>query len=366
MPKIFPHILITRYGIGVSSADWYTYKARLFRSITLPSIASQSREKFFWMIVIDSAIPPASLAELSQAIQPYSFIHLVTLDTRDQPRMVHGGFSGIYERCQQYLLARGLIEDPTDYVITSLIDDDDAWNRNVVSRIDRHVEEHSARLCATESDSNRGFLIRHSVGLFMTFTNGILWDVASNRFQQVKQHPHSMSVFVFARFSSNVAACSVRHGSWHNYTSCVGFESHVIDEADVEGQPMWIYLRHPRAISQIPGPSTGDLVDVSMLERFRSFFAIDTVALAEYKKSIETKGEHHSGSPDEAKFELLDLQFRIAAYRKQIECLSTELINWPVQGLTEEFLRLQYLKNSAVEKLSGLTSRFSSVSALQS
>lgn len=318
------------------------------------------------MIVIDSAIPPESLAELTRSIKPYAFIHLVTLDTRDQPRMVHGGFSGVYERCQQYLLARGLIEDPTDYVITSLIDDDDAWNRNVVSRVDRHVDEHAPRLCATEADSKRGFLVRHSVGLFMTFTNGILWDVASDRYQQVKQHPHSMSVFVFARFSSNVAACSVRHGSWHNYTTCVGFESHVIDEADVEAEPMWIYLRHPRAISQIPGPATGDSVDASVLDTLRAFFAIDTVAFIDYKKRIEAKGELHSGSPDESKFELLDLQFRIAAYRKQIECLSVKLTNWPIQEFGGEFLRLQCLKKSALNNLRELSSRFSQVSAQQS
>jgi hypothetical protein len=363
MLKIFPHVLITRYGIGVTNADWYAYKINLFRSITLPSISCQAREKFFWTIVIDADIPSQSLAELRDAVDAYPFIHLVTLEVGSQPRLVHGGFPDVYEHCQQYLLAHGLIEDPTEYVITSLIDDDDAWNMKVVDRIDRIVDDHSARLCATEAETSRGFLIRHSVGMFMTFANGIVWDVASDRFEQVKAPSHSMSIFIFSRFSSNVAACSVRHGSWHSYTTCVGFEVHVVDQEDPEPQPMWVYIRHPRAISQIPGPSVGSPVNAAALHSFRELFSIDVDSFMKYRDSIRAREEQHSGVPDDSKFDLLDLQFRISAYRRQIECLSTALVSTQTRTTSsDEFARLRCLKHEATDRLAELKDRFRSIS----
>jgi hypothetical protein len=361
MPTFFPHVLITRYGIGVTSVDWYAYKIKLFKSVTLPSIAAQVRPHFFWTIVIDSRIPAESLSALKEAVGEFPFVHLIPMEVGNQPRMVHGGFPDVWEQCQDYLLKHGLIEDPTGYVITSLIDDDDAWNTTVVSRIDEHIENNAARLCSLEPDTNRGFLVRHSVG--MTFANGMVWDVASERFELVKAPSHSMSIFVFARFSSNVAACSVRHGSWHGYTTCVGFEVHVVDEHDAPGNPMWVYLRHPRAISQVPGPKIGMTVDSAALNRFRELFAINIEAFVAYQEEIKAKNEQHSGAPDDSKFDLLDLQFRITAFKRQIHCLGLALEAHSLNAHSGgEFMRLRELKGKAAAALLQLETKFRDIS----
>ncbi len=179
-----PHFLITRYGIGVRDPDWYEYKINLFKAITLPSICAQVRPNFFWLIVIDSKIPSESLLALNAATQTHPFIHLVSIDVCNQPRMMHGSFAWVYEQCQNYMLSEGLVDDPTAYVITSLIDDDDAWNRETVALIDRHVKENASRLIATENNMRRGYLVRHTAGMLITFDKGIIWDAKRKLYQE--------------------------------------------------------------------------------------------------------------------------------------------------------------------------------------
>jgi hypothetical protein len=348
----------------VSAPEWYEYKIDLFQSVTLPSIAAQAREKFYWMIAIDSSIPIEALKKLRSVVSPYSFIHLVTIDPLVQTRMLHGGFANIYERCQDYLLANGLIEDPGQYVITSLIDDDDAWNRKVVDCIDRRIEENAGRLSVEETDCNRGYLLRHSTGMFLTFEHGILWDVASERYEIAKQPSQSMSVFVFARFSSNISACTVRHGSWPSFVTSVGFETHVIGGQNTE--PMWIYLRHPRAISQIAGAQNGREVTNEVMQKFALEFSIDPRKLSSFIGSTSRAGKRPSGTPDNEKFELLDLQFRISAYRRQIKCLTDKLDLEQFTGQTErEVVRLRQLRSAAYETLGHMEERFRMISRTQ-
>lgn len=292
---MYKHIIVTRYGIGIASEKWYECKIDLFKSVTLPSIASQARDNLFWMIAIDSSIPSKALKELRAAVEAYSFIHLVAVDPLEQQHMLHGGFTNIYERCQDYLLGNGLIEDPSEHIITSLIDDDDAWHRRVIECIDRHVEANAERLLATEGDSKRGYLLRHSTGMFMTFEHGILWDIANGLYDVVQQPSQSMSVFIFARFSSNVSVCTVRHGSWPTYTNSVGFETHVIGGQNTE--PMWIYVRHPRTISQIAGPTSGYEVTNEVLQRFASDFSIDAKMFCEFIETSKRAEMRASGAP---------------------------------------------------------------------
>lgn len=325
---MYLHFLITRYGIGIRNPAWYKYKLELFKAITLPSICVQARDRFHWLIVFDSNIPHESFQAIADATSGHSFIHLVPIKPDDQPRMIHGSFGSVYEHCQEYLLAEGIVEDPTEYVITSIVDDDDAWHRDTVGKIDNFLAEHSNRLQLTELNTRRGYLVRHSAGMFMTFDKGIIWDAKSARYERVTRPSISMSVFVFARFSSNISACTVRHGSWPTFIASVDFEAHVLD--DDSHTPMWIYVRHPKALSEHGLDSVGELVDDDVLDRFRGEFSLDVAAYKRYLWDVLDDMASHNRMPDADKYELLDLQFRIGALRQQLRCVGKRLTskNW--------------------------------------
>jgi len=349
---MFHHLLITRFGIGVRTPSWYEYKLSLFEAITLPSICSQRREGLFWLIVIDSRIPSESLLALQAIVEAHSFIHLVSIDVYNQPRMIHGGFAWVYEQCQTYLLSEGLIEDPTAYVITSLIDDDDAWNRDTVRIVDKHIEENAHRLFIAELDARRGFLVRHTSGMFITFEKGIIWNTQKKLYHEVLQPSFSMSVFVFARFSSNISACTVRHRAWAAYLASVDFEQHILQTS----APMWVYFRHPKALCEHEWAESGIQVDDRELMDFERLFSIDGDAYVRFFNSFISKMPAHPGVPDDDKFELLDLQFRIGAVRQQILCLTERLEDCASAPKARK--KIEEIQRSAIKKLESLRTRF--------
>jgi hypothetical protein len=266
--------------------------------------------------------------------------------------MIHGGFAWVYEQCQTYLLSEGLIEDPTAYVVTSLIDDDDAWNRDTVAMIDKHIEENANRLSIEEFNAGRGFLVRHTSGMFITFEKGIIWNAQSKLYHEVLQPSFSMSVFVFARFSSNISACTVRHRAWPAYLASVDFEQHNLQTT----APMWVYFRHPKALCEHGWTSPGAQVDDEKLRDFERLFSIDCDAYVRFFDSFVSKMPVHPGIPDDDKFELLDLQFRIGAVRQQIVCLAERLENGDSAPNSRE--KLEQIQLLAIKRLESLRRKF--------
>ncbi len=186
------HLIVTRHGIGVRRPSWYETRPGLLQAVTLPSIACQARPGLFWLIVIDADIPQTSLDALNKAVCAFSFIHLVRVDPAAFSGMVQGGFSWIWNACRDYVLTQGIVEDVSKFVITSIIDDDDAWRGSVVRRVDAHVVSKSDELQRQSTDYRRGYLVRHTTGLLMTFRHGLIFDQDLRRLQPIEYLAHSM------------------------------------------------------------------------------------------------------------------------------------------------------------------------------
>lgn len=61
------HYIVTRFNLGLyrtnGDADaWFDARARIFRKLTLPSVAAQSNQDFTWALLIDSETPKKHIA----------------------------------------------------------------------------------------------------------------------------------------------------------------------------------------------------------------------------------------------------------------------------------------------------------------
>src|SRR5262245_42672471 len=208
MQAKFSHFVITRLGFGIYDEARLNKMIDLFAAVTLPSIKNQTKE-LFWLIAVDKACAEANKKKIQSLIAGHSNYHCVEIDVTNLSNVRLACFDWVWDHCQSFILEKGLIENPEEYVITSIIDADDAWNREVISTVDQLVR--SKMPTQFEKLSARGTWLRHSVGLAITFYDGYVWFLSEKRIWPLKDEFRSMSVFVVARFSSGISACSCRH-----------------------------------------------------------------------------------------------------------------------------------------------------------
>jgi hypothetical protein len=138
------HFVITRLGLGVYNGRWYDYALKAFEAITFPSVSRQTRQDFFWLLTVDSQMPPDARRRLENLLEKHPNYHIVPVDLMQVRGLRHGGTDWLFESCQDYVLQSRLLTDPTDYVITSRIDADDAWSLEVIATVNDSVAEHIA------------------------------------------------------------------------------------------------------------------------------------------------------------------------------------------------------------------------------
>jgi hypothetical protein len=89
-----------------------------------------------------------------------------------------------------------------------------------------------------------------------------------------------MSVFVAARFSSGISACSSRHTQWASYCNVVEFKDIKCEQAT----PMWVYVRHDR--SEVGWNVKDDESDPETVRHLHANFGID------FDKMQRWRGNH--------------------------------------------------------------------------
>ncbi|MEA2898056.1 MAG: hypothetical protein QOJ84_3671 [Bradyrhizobium sp.] len=314
MPK---HFIVTRLGLCVYSEHWFESSIDLFEAITLPSLVRQSSTEFIWLIVIDAEIPPKARDRLERLLSSHPNFHLVPIDVTQLLHVRQGCFDWVWDHCQDFILECGLLDDPYDYIITSLIDADDAWHQDVISTINRFMSERLPHACIGEE--SRGTWLRHTSGIAATLPCGYTWFVNADALARLQFPFMSMAVFVAARFSSAISACSSRHRSWPSYCDVLAFEV-----AEVEpDRPMWIYTRHhlttqpwDAGTAAPRGPSSRDILCQD--------FGIDPQRVQQWREKHDQRvGSDdslmvHRGRDASAQY---DRVFKIAALNRQIKAL---------------------------------------------
>ncbi len=203
---------------------------------------------------------------------------------------------------------------------------------------------------AIESEKSRVWLLRHTAGATITYPNGLRWYLHGNYLVLEERAYHSMSVFVMARFSSGVSACSSRHGGWPDFNRVMRFEERIIPT----DTPMWLYVRHgdtlepwdeAESMEHKSGQIRVDLaadygVDLVGVERWRS------VSAAAYTDG--TRRSRNVIAPEQ-----YDRQHRLTAYNEQIRALECALTTE-----TAGRARLEALLSAARDKRAALLEEF--------
>jgi hypothetical protein len=312
------HFVVTRFGIGVHNESWYDAALGLFESVTCPSMRAQTSQEFTWLIVVDRHIPELALSRLRCIIGGPGNIHVVPLDLTNIDHVRHGCFDHVWRRCQDYIIECRLLTDPFHYVLTSTIDGDDAWHRDMVKLAHQHSAPEVARLAADES--TRSAVLRHTCGQVLTFSRGLEWFAQPDDVRPIEQAFIGMSIFVLARFSSGISVLSSRHLGWPAMAHALMFEIKLA----MPDHPMWIYVRHDR--TQTDWKLDVAETDAACTAALHSDFGIDFAKVQAWRaKSASTRSDAsptptlHRGLSSR---EQHDCYFRIAALNRQIAVLS--------------------------------------------
>jgi len=129
----FRHYILTRFNahlyepevqVKISREAWMDHRLRLFMSLTLPSIAGQSCQDFTWLLLMDRRTPERYLRALQGT--GYRNLRLVYFDP-ERPAWLDDLPGGSHD------------------LITTRIDNDDAFHRDAVRAIQDAWRERQAR-----------------------------------------------------------------------------------------------------------------------------------------------------------------------------------------------------------------------------
>lgn len=314
-PLTLQHFILTKFGFGVQNENWYDGVLSLFEAVTYPSLCAQTSQKFTWLIVVDAQIPGPALSWLREIVGRAENIHIVTLDLTNLRHVRHGCFDFIWDRCQDYIIEHRLLTEPSEYVVTSQIDSDDALHRNTVELVYQHSAPELARLVANES--SRPTVIRHTCGQVLTFPSGLRWYADADIVRPLKSEFQGMAAFVLARFSSGISVLSCDHSEWSAMARALKFD---VKKVQLD-RPMWVYVRHERAQMkwQIEEPES----DISCIEILHRDFGIDFAKVGAWraKGALQRRQAQPARHVGLSGREQHDCYFRIAALNRQIAVL---------------------------------------------
>ncbi len=306
------HFILTRLGLGIFRPRWYEEMVALFLAVTAPSLQKQTSQDFEWLIVIDVGMPIAQQLVLQSFTNAHENFHLVHTDVTKMSHMRLGGHDWVYQPCHEYILGRRLVEDPTEYVITSMIDADDAWARTYIESVNTFFDGDVQKLLETEA--KRKFHLRHSAGRVLTYPKGCRWFVHNDAIQPIDRAYHSNGISIIARLSSGLSGLSHRHNGWRSGAEIAAFETVEQQSAN----PMWLYVLHN--LNDSKWFDEGALVDRKKnQEIIEKEFGVDLAKITHWHNlyGINERTDHTGCDPADRYSRL----FRLTALNRQIAAL---------------------------------------------
>ena len=117
------HIVATRMLVTIRNnhdLDWLHRRLDLFGTFTLPSLAAQTNTDFIWILFTSPDLPDEIADRLSLMVSAFPNIHQLSVRVKE----MHNQDS--YR--SSFKLFRRIQNLEYDYLLTSRIDSDDAWN----------------------------------------------------------------------------------------------------------------------------------------------------------------------------------------------------------------------------------------------
>lgn len=136
---MFQHFILTRFNlrdpalekeagnVSVVSEDWLTSRLELFENYCLPTVKAQSNKHFTWLVFFDVTTPDAFKEKIAAYAADFDNFHPIFINGMDEflPSITHE----VGARLSQ------------PYVITSRLDNDDAWHQDFVQEIQAQFAE---------------------------------------------------------------------------------------------------------------------------------------------------------------------------------------------------------------------------------
>jgi FkbM family methyltransferase len=245
--------VLTRFGIGVTDEDWLATRLRLFEAITLPSLRAQTDQRFHWLIFVGPEAQAWVVSRLQELCRPLGE-RLVLIRSILRPQEIR----------------RAVLEHRRGaYMISALIDDDDAWHVRTVE----WARETSIRLRG-EGLSKFGFTFRAGYEWLISDLVDVDRLVASGK-KVIRQSAvyHYVrpflgtSCFTFSRHEDCFEKIGGLHASVGQNLLELGFASRVLDAPE----PAWLYVRHHQADSSIHKASSEARAEASLADLVRTF-----------------------------------------------------------------------------------------------
>jgi Putative rhamnosyl transferase len=339
------HFVITRIGLGTYREPRLNKMIDLAEAVTFSSLGKQTNQEFICLVVLDADMPNAARNKIDRLLDGHSNFFSIPIDVTNLTEVHIGSFDWVWDQCQDFILETGLIEDPNDYIITSVLDADDAWRRDVVSSVNGFFAQRLSKLRAMEKE--RTTWIRHSAGMAMTFPRGYQWYIATNKVDVLTMEFHSMAVFITSRFSSGISACSSRHSQWREYSKVLQFDVAV----EAIDRPMWVYTRHHEGV--VPWNALHAMqVDGRLESELSDTFGIDMEKIRQWRSAYPTAvNSMYSGQRTTG--EQYDRIFRIASFNRKLRALKNRMSaeGSDLTSLKDEIKRCEAERARLIEKL---------------
>lgn len=218
----FEHFLLTKFNKGLYTQskqtrgdrkardEWMVHRIRLFEKYCLPSIKNQVNQDFKWLVLFDGKTPKEFRRKIEEYAQYKNFIPV---------------FDGWFDRH-----IKKLIRPETQYLITTRIDNDDAFHKNAIKKIQLHFTEEN-------SGPTRNLFLNFPIGYCLDDQTGqiTLNGSKSNPFitliEKVKRSPRGVSI--------KTVRCMN-----HSHLDRVGKIEQICTAT-----PMWVQVIHERNIS---------------------------------------------------------------------------------------------------------------------
>jgi hypothetical protein len=311
------HFVLSRIGLGCYDREWFVRMVELFEAVTFSSIANQTCQDFDFLLVVDAGLQGPPRQQLERLMDTRPNFYIVDIDVARLDDIDLASNDWIYRPCRDYILRQGLISDPFEYTVTSLIDSDDAWNREYVEVVNGIMRSRYDAI--VENETGRGTHVRHSGGVAVTFSHAEKWYVSSNLIEPMNGQFYSAAISVMARFSSGVSAYSCsRHIAWPYLCVALMFDAVNIETA----HPMWLYVRHDRSTREWSADHLGPMA-AAELAQLEDRFGIDSAKAAIWRSKYVSDTGSHSGWPPVQ--DQIDRIFRLTALNRQIELLENAI-----------------------------------------
>ncbi|MBL6447565.1 hypothetical protein JMN32_14700 [Fulvivirga sp. 29W222] len=218
MNGIFTHIVITRFNIKnhewlvdklgkeVRTDQWMEHRIDLFKKICYPSLANQTVTNFKWVIFLDSDTKPIFRQQLEALMSRHSSFYIRYLN----------GIDEFNERLKDQI--KPLIDEGSEYLITTRIDNDDAFRDDYIERI------------------QQSFLPQELVAI--NFPKGLQWSIKNNQLFEVYNESNPF-ISLIEHLKRNSEILTVFHREHRHY-----FELGDFPLEQVSSDHLWLQAVH--------------------------------------------------------------------------------------------------------------------------